>query len=64
MPSLCVCACVTGIVHENVKMGSDGESDQASGTSSDEVQSPVRVRMRNNHARRICNEVLKQTSVQ
>ncbi|XP_041941863.1 cyclin-dependent kinase 17-like isoform X2 [Alosa sapidissima] len=45
-----------GIVHENVKMGSDGESDQASGTSSDEVQSPVRVRMRNNHARRICNE--------
>lgn len=37
-------------------MGSDGESDQASGTSSDEVQSPVRVRMRNNH-RRISNEV-------
>uniref|UniRef100_A0A8B9L897 mitogen-activated protein kinase n=1 Tax=Astyanax mexicanus TaxID=7994 RepID=A0A8B9L897_ASTMX len=48
-----VCA---GIVHENVKMGSDGESDQASGTSSDEVQSPVRVRMRNNHSRRISNE--------
>lgn len=47
-----------GIVHENVKMGSDGESDQASGTSSDEVQSPVRVRMRNNHSRRICNEVI------
>ncbi|XP_049438081.1 cyclin-dependent kinase 16-like isoform X3 [Epinephelus fuscoguttatus] len=46
----------TGIVHENVKMGSDGESDQASGTSSDEVQSPVRVRMRNNHHRRISNE--------
>uniref|UniRef100_A0A8B9RJS3 Cyclin-dependent kinase 17-like n=1 Tax=Astyanax mexicanus TaxID=7994 RepID=A0A8B9RJS3_ASTMX len=45
-----------GIVHENVKMGSDGESDQASGTSSDEVQSPVRVRMRNNHSRRISNE--------
>lgn len=38
-------------------MGSDGESDQASGTSSDEVQSPVRVRMRNNHHRRISNEV-------
>uniref|UniRef100_A0A8B9RK22 Cyclin-dependent kinase 17-like n=1 Tax=Astyanax mexicanus TaxID=7994 RepID=A0A8B9RK22_ASTMX len=37
-------------------MGSDGESDQASGTSSDEVQSPVRVRMRNNHSRRISNE--------
>lgn len=46
-----------GIVHENVKMGSDGESDHASGTSSDEVQSPVRVRMRNNHHRRISNEV-------
>ncbi|XP_047218575.1 cyclin-dependent kinase 17-like isoform X1 [Girardinichthys multiradiatus] len=45
-----------GIVHENVKMGSDGESDQASGTSSDEVQSPVRVRMRNNNHRRISNE--------
>lgn len=49
--------CSVGIVHENVKMGSDGESDQASGTSSDEVQSPVRVRMRNNHHRRISNEV-------
>uniref|UniRef100_A0A3Q3X5C8 cyclin-dependent kinase n=1 Tax=Mola mola TaxID=94237 RepID=A0A3Q3X5C8_MOLML len=47
---------VAGIVHENVKMGSDGESDHASGTSSDEVQSPVRVRMRNNHHRRISNE--------
>ncbi|XP_053092053.1 cyclin-dependent kinase 16-like [Pangasianodon hypophthalmus] len=52
---LCVCV-FEGIVHENVKMRSDGESDQASGTSSDEVQSPVRVRMRNNHSRRICNE--------
>uniref|UniRef100_A0A672J545 cyclin-dependent kinase n=1 Tax=Salarias fasciatus TaxID=181472 RepID=A0A672J545_SALFA len=59
-----MCVCVWGsqrressrIVHENVKMGSDGESDQASGTSSDEVQSPVRVRMRNNHHRRISNE--------
>lgn len=54
-----MCVCVIGIVHENVKMGSDGESDQASGTSSDEVQSPVRVRMRNNHHRRISNEVLE-----
>ncbi|XP_078517497.1 cyclin-dependent kinase 17-like isoform X2 [Lissotriton helveticus] len=45
-----------GIVHENVKMGSDGESDQASGTSSDEIQSPVRVRMRNHHHRRISTE--------
>ncbi|XP_043933539.1 cyclin-dependent kinase 17-like isoform X2 [Protopterus annectens] len=45
-----------GIVHENIRMGSDGESDQASGTSSDEVQSPVRVRMRNHHHRRISTE--------
>ncbi|KAL7988138.1 hypothetical protein Chor_007057 [Crotalus horridus] len=44
------------IVHEDLKMGSDGESDQASGTSSDEVQSPVRVRMRNNPARKISTE--------
>ncbi|XP_068104791.1 cyclin-dependent kinase 16 isoform X1 [Hyperolius riggenbachi] len=43
------------IVHEDLKMGSDGESDQASG-SSDEVQSPVRVRMRNNAARKISSE--------
>uniref|UniRef100_A0A7N8YKU9 Cyclin dependent kinase 16 n=1 Tax=Mastacembelus armatus TaxID=205130 RepID=A0A7N8YKU9_9TELE len=33
------------IVHEDVKMSSDGESDLAS--SSDDVQSPVRVRLRN-----------------
>ncbi|XP_067908475.1 cyclin-dependent kinase 16-like [Heterodontus francisci] len=46
----------SGIVHENVKMGSDGESDQASGTSSDEVQSPVRVRMRNHQHRWISTE--------
>ncbi|XP_072328092.1 cyclin-dependent kinase 16-like isoform X3 [Scyliorhinus torazame] len=45
-----------GIVHEHVKIGSDGESDQASGASSDEVQSPVRVRLRNHHHRRISTE--------
>lgn len=45
----------TGVVHR--KIGSDGESDQASGTSSDEVQSPVRVRMRNLQ-QRISNEVM------
>ncbi|KAK6466706.1 cyclin-dependent kinase 16-like isoform X1 [Huso huso] len=44
------------IVHEDLKMGSDGESDQASATSSDEVQSPVRVRLRNNPARKISSE--------
>lgn len=47
------------IVHEDVKMGSDGESDQASATSSDEVHSPVRVRMRNNAGRKISTEVLQ-----
>ncbi|XP_061419054.1 cyclin-dependent kinase 17 isoform X1 [Lethenteron reissneri] len=49
-----------GIVHENLKMGSDGESDQASGTSSDEVQSPVHVRMRNHQNRRISQEDLNK----
>ncbi|KAK3565959.1 hypothetical protein QTP86_023367 [Hemibagrus guttatus] len=44
------------IVHEDVKIGSDGESDQASATSSDEVHSPVRVRMRNNAGRKISTE--------
>ncbi|XP_038237228.1 cyclin-dependent kinase 16 isoform X7 [Dermochelys coriacea] len=46
----------TEMVQEDVKMGSDGESDQASGTSSDEVQSPVRVRMRHSSARKISSE--------
>lgn len=41
----------------DLKMGSDGESDQASATSSDEVQSPVRVRMRNHPPRKISTEV-------
>ncbi|XP_016046566.2 cyclin-dependent kinase 16 isoform X2 [Erinaceus europaeus] len=44
------------VVHEDLKMGSDGESDQASATSSDEVQSPVRVRMRNHPPRKISTE--------
>uniref|UniRef100_A0A3Q2PSA8 cyclin-dependent kinase n=1 Tax=Fundulus heteroclitus TaxID=8078 RepID=A0A3Q2PSA8_FUNHE len=44
------------IVHENLKMGSDGESDQASGTSSDEVQSPTGVCLRNRVHRRISIE--------
>lgn len=48
---------VLDIVHENLKMGSDGESDQASGTSSDEVQSPTGVCLRNRIHRRISMEV-------
>lgn len=57
---VCVCVVVSvnaEIVHEDVKMGSDGESDQASATSSDEVHSPVRVRLRNNPGRKISTEV-------
>ncbi|XP_068780250.1 cyclin-dependent kinase 16 isoform X2 [Struthio camelus] len=38
------------------RMGSDGESDPASGTSSDEVASPVRVRLRPHPARKISSE--------
>ncbi|XP_048879082.1 cyclin-dependent kinase 16-like isoform X4 [Brienomyrus brachyistius] len=56
----------SGIVHENGKgtaMGSDGESDQASGTSSDEVQSPVRVRLRNGNHRRIAEDINKRLSL-
>ncbi|CAB1345852.1 unnamed protein product [Coregonus sp. 'balchen'] len=48
------------IVHENLKMGSDGESDQASGTSSDEVQSPSGVCLRNRVQRRISMEDLNK----
>lgn len=48
------------IVHENLKMGSDGESDQASGTSSDEVQSPTGVCLRNRVHRRISLEDLNK----
>ena len=45
------------IVHEDVKMGSDGESDQVSANSSEEVHSPVRVRMRDKPGRKISTEV-------
>uniref|UniRef100_A0A8C1WLY1 cyclin-dependent kinase n=1 Tax=Cyprinus carpio TaxID=7962 RepID=A0A8C1WLY1_CYPCA len=48
------------IVHENLKMGSDGESDQASGTSSDEVQSPTGVCLRTRTHRRISMEDLNK----
>ncbi|XP_006890014.1 PREDICTED: cyclin-dependent kinase 16-like [Elephantulus edwardii] len=44
------------IVHEDLKIGSDGESDQASATSSDEVQAPVRVRMHNHPPHKISTE--------
>uniref|UniRef100_A0A672HPV8 cyclin-dependent kinase n=1 Tax=Salarias fasciatus TaxID=181472 RepID=A0A672HPV8_SALFA len=51
---------LSDIVHENLKMGSDGESDQASGTSSDEVQSPTGVCLRNRGNRRISAEDLNK----
>lgn len=55
--SVVVCVCVfSEIVHEDVKMSSDGESDPAS--SSDGVQSPVRVRLRN---KKISTEVHTHT---
>ncbi|XP_069785314.1 cyclin-dependent kinase 17-like isoform X2 [Narcine bancroftii] len=51
------------IVHEDLKMGSDGESDQASATSSDEVQSPVRVRLRNNVRKISTEDINKRLSL-
>lgn len=50
--SICV---FSEIVHEDVKMSSDGESDPP---SSDGVQSPVRVRLRN---KKISSEVHTDT---
>lgn len=35
-----------GVVHENPRIGSDGESEEASGAS-DEVTSPVKLRPKN-----------------
>ncbi|KTG35528.1 hypothetical protein cypCar_00030424, partial [Cyprinus carpio] len=49
------------VIHH--KMWSDGESDQASGTSSDEVQSPVRVRMRNLQQRFSNEDINKRLSL-
>lgn len=40
--------CIAGVVHENPRIGSDGESEEISGTSDekDDVISPVRMRNR------------------
>uniref|UniRef100_A0A8C5AYW4 Protein kinase domain-containing protein n=1 Tax=Gadus morhua TaxID=8049 RepID=A0A8C5AYW4_GADMO len=51
---------IDGTASPNLKMGSDGESDQASGTSSDEVQSPTGVCLRNRIHRRISMEDLNK----
>ncbi|XP_071518378.1 cyclin-dependent kinase 16-like [Panulirus ornatus] len=45
----------TGVVHEVPRIGSDGESEEASGAS-DEVTSPVNVKLRQNKNRRITQE--------
>ncbi|XP_037578345.1 LOW QUALITY PROTEIN: cyclin-dependent kinase 16-like [Dermacentor silvarum] len=42
---------LTGVVHEHPRIGSDGESEEASGAS-DEVISPVRLRPKTNNNRR------------
>ncbi|XP_077541854.1 cyclin-dependent kinase 16-like isoform X5 [Haemaphysalis longicornis] len=42
---------LTGVVHEHPRIGSDGESEEASGAS-DEVISPVRMRPKTNNNRR------------
>ncbi|XP_077981972.1 cyclin-dependent kinase 17-like isoform X2 [Glandiceps talaboti] len=52
-----------GIVHENPRIGSDGESDQASGTS-DEVYSPVKIRHKNRRLqRRLSEDINKRLSL-
>ncbi|XP_025106180.1 cyclin-dependent kinase 16-like isoform X1 [Pomacea canaliculata] len=51
-----------GVVHENPRIGSDGESEEISGTSDekDDVISPVRMR---NRQRRLSEEVTKRLSL-
>ena len=53
---LTLCFVLTGVVHEVPAIGSDGESEEASGAS-DEVTSPVNVKLRQNKNRRITQEV-------
>ncbi|XP_066996525.1 cyclin-dependent kinase 17 isoform X2 [Anabrus simplex] len=48
-----------GVVHENPRFGSDGESEEASGTS-DEVTSPVKLRPKN---RRLSEDINKRLSL-
>uniref|UniRef100_A0A8C9TKT6 cyclin-dependent kinase n=1 Tax=Scleropages formosus TaxID=113540 RepID=A0A8C9TKT6_SCLFO len=51
------------LLPEVTAMGADGESDQASAASSDEAQSPVRVRLRNGNHRRITEDINKRLSL-
>ena len=43
--------CFSGIVHENLRIGSDGESEEVSGASDekDDMISPVKMRQRSRH---------------
>ena len=50
-----MCIALAGVVHEVPAIGSDGESEEASGAS-DEVTSPVNVKLRQNKNRRITQE--------
>ena len=42
-----------GVVHENPRIGSDGESEEASGAS-DDVISPVKLRPKNRRLSEVC----------
>ncbi|XP_019624982.1 PREDICTED: cyclin-dependent kinase 17-like isoform X12 [Branchiostoma belcheri] len=52
-----------GIVHENARLGSDGESDQTSGTSNDDVHSPVKLRHKYPLQRRLSEDITKRLSL-
>ncbi|GFG40714.1 hypothetical protein Cfor_03398 [Coptotermes formosanus] len=43
-----------GVVHENPRIGSDGESEEASGAS-DDVISPVKLRPKNRRLSEVCH---------
>ncbi|XP_078677274.1 cyclin-dependent kinase 17-like isoform X14 [Branchiostoma floridae x Branchiostoma belcheri] len=51
------------IVHENARLGSDGESDQTSGTSNDDVHSPVKLRHKYPLQRRLSEDITKRLSL-
>jgi len=54
-----------GIVHENPRIGSDGESEEVSGTSDekDDVISPVKLRVRNNRRYADVRDINKRLSL-
>ena len=45
---------IAGVVHENPRIGSDGESEEASGAS-DDVISPVKLRPKNRRLSEVCH---------